>query len=151
VSGLDWAGVPDPADIPQPKFRLQWVADDTALVIAVAKPPPSKARYLSEISPKIGEVFFNGSEWVFEPFDLDGKRASGDKYLPVDPEQEQRFKDEEARIRTELPDTSANLPLIRELQGRRERYRDDSRDDATIHALVEASRWWKLLWTEDRV
>lgn len=138
---LDWANVPDPDAIPTPHFTVSRHDDDTSVVFAQTDEgyPPLR----------VGEVYFNGAIWMFIRVDRSGGQVmDGLHYIPVDPDTEQEHRDEEAAIR-QSGTGGAQDPLIAALELQRKLYRDDSRYMAEVGGIIEARKWWKLLWSDD--
>lgn len=115
---------------PKPRFELTWLDQDTAEVYAA-----------NEQTPVVGELFWNGNEWLFIPHDKEGEQVMDLRYIPCDPDGEKAEREDEQRIAIQQPE-GIRAALMAELNGRRQLRRDDTRELAVVGAKIEARKWW---------
>ena len=119
-------------------FQLKFSSDDVSEVFAVV-PPNISIDHAG--THKLGELFWNGNEWLFVRWTPDGDMVmDGLHYIPTDPEGEEAHRQEDREIA--LKPEALRDPLRQELNGRRKIRRDETRDMAVVGAKIEARKWW---------
>lgn len=119
-------------------YRLEFVSDD--LLFAIAHVPENiSATFAGDY--KLGEVWWNGNEWLFIRIDIDGNQVmDGFHYIPTDPDAEAAHRHEDHDIA--LKPEALREPLRAELDGRRKIRRDETLDMAKIGGRIEARKYW---------
>lgn len=119
-------------------YRLEFVADD--LLFAKAHVPTNISANFAG-TYKLGEVWWNGNEWLFIRIDIDGNQVmDGFHYIPTDPDAEQVHRHEDHDIA--LKPEALRETLRAELDGRRKIRRDETLDMAKIGGRIEARKYW---------
>lgn len=112
------------------KLITAWEGDNIGHVIANAETP-------------VGVLRWNGSQWFFFPMSENGKTPADGVLIDIDPEQDDAFREEAIEI-AQIADLSVRAVRELELQGRRNMFRDENRDLASIGGRIEARRWLKM-------
>jgi hypothetical protein len=120
-------------------FNVERVSDD--LMVATAHVPENiSVNYAGTY--KVGEVWWNGNEWLFIRADIDGGQVmDGLHYIPCDPDAEQAHREEQQAIA--MQPEALREALYAELKGRQKIRRDETFDMAEIGGRIEAKKWWK--------
>lgn len=100
----------------------------------------------------VAELFFNGAEWQFIPYTLDGEIAHGAGFQWVDPDRERwahlrDINNENAKGADQRP-LAVNQGLDAALTKLRLQFRDETREDARLIAQGKARIWWRVFATD---
>lgn len=125
---------------PKAKFRLEWVDDNTAKV----RGHRTDNEYLSP--QHVGDLWFNGAEWLFVKYDLHGEIVNDaeNMWIDTDPEEWAHLREianENAKGREDR-NQAVNEALDAALALRRRQFRDDTRELAELGAKGKARAWW---------
>jgi hypothetical protein len=118
------------------KFRVDWMENrNVGSVIAMA-----------DDEHKIGELFWNGSEWLFIRWTIMGEVHDPiNTWIDVDPGRRihlNKIADENLKGSTDRNPT-VQAALDAALDTRRREFRDDTRDLAVIGAKMHGRFWWQ--------
>jgi len=126
------------------KFQLKSHDDDTSKVFVV----------VGADEHHVGDLFFNGCEWLFVKLDAEGEIVtdSSNTWIDADPEQWAHLREmanENAKGREER-NQAVNDALDAALALRRRQFRDDTRELAELGAKGKARAWWSMyrLWLQ---
>jgi hypothetical protein len=123
---------------PKATFRLEWLpGDESDNLIVVAKvwahQPGAEPRH-------VGDLMFNGNEWLFYRIDRVGDTLMETYWIPVDPGAESADRSEHIKLRVQDGTIDG---AIAALNFRRKVRRDETRDLAELGAKMEARKWWR--------
>jgi hypothetical protein len=119
-----------------PKPILHWVNDDAAKVMVHKN--------------HIGDLFWNGMEWFFMPYDLSGNHLTTDfwSYIKVDTARWVQLRDKGNTLaETQHTKTEAERAALHaELELERKEFRDDTKEFAVLAAVGKGRVWWRTMY-----